>query len=106
MPAQSDEPHADLNGPNGVTPAVADAIPPVDDTNIQDQTPQRSQTATSEHAGLLEVFKANLIQAGHYRPATDDSDGRASPSHDDVTLMCVLPPHFFRESCKANLMST
>ncbi|KAH0832221.1 CRAL-TRIO domain-containing protein [Lanmaoa asiatica] len=86
MATQSDEPHANLNGTNDVTPAIADAIPPVDDRDIRDRTPQRSQTNTGERTGLLEVFKANLIQAGLYRPATDD--GRAS--HDDVTLMRFL----------------
>lgn len=92
MPTQSNEPHANLNGSDGVPPAVADAIPTADGTDIQDRTPQRSWTITSEHAGLLEVFKANLVQAGLYQPATDKPEVRAS--HEDVTLMCVCHPSF------------
>lgn len=56
------------------------------------QSPRRSQTIASEHSGLFSVFKANLAQAGLYRPATD----QAQASHDDVTLMYVCYPCPFR----------
>ncbi|KAG9315548.1 CRAL/TRIO domain-containing protein [Chiua virens] len=60
-----------------VAPAVTDVI--LNPT-------QRTLTTTSEHTGLLQVFKANLAQAGLYRSATDTLQA----SHDDMTLMRFL----------------
>lgn len=97
MATQSDEP--DAKGSNGqadtsaatAAAQVAESASTVTTSPVNDAdriTPQRSQTATSDRTGLVEVFKANLIQAGLYQPATD----KVRASHDDVTLMCVRPP--------------
>ncbi|KIJ60271.1 hypothetical protein HYDPIDRAFT_32394 [Hydnomerulius pinastri MD-312] len=79
MSAQSEPPDSPAAP---VTQKVADAAAPVpvEDGHI----PVRSQTV--EHSGLLEVFKANLAQAGLYRAAVDD----VQASHDDTTLMRFL----------------
>ena len=82
MATQSDEPHANLNGPDDVTPAVISA----QDTGTHDQSPQIERS--HEHDRLLETFRTNLALAGLYRPAMDG----ARASHDDATLMCVSPP--------------
>lgn len=70
---------------------------PVDGADVSDRAPRRTETNTSEHTGLLEVFKANLIQASLYRPASDEE--RAS--HDDTTLMSVRPPFLHSQNLKS-----
>jgi hypothetical protein len=84
MATHSDEPHANPNGTDDVTPAVT--ILPADGTGTQDQPPQIERS--HERVRLLDTFKTNLAHAGLYRPATDG----ARASHDDATLMYVCPP--------------
>lgn len=94
MATQFDDPRdANLNGPqaNGSAPAVAIATPPSHDTDTKETAPHTSgdQPAidTDECFRLVEVLKANLANAGLYRPATDG----ARASHDDATILCVCP---------------
>jgi len=70
-------------GNSGPAPTVADIQSEVAVT--PDRTPPTRDQA-GERSGLLEVFKANLAQAGLYQPAQDD----ARASHDASTLMRFL----------------